>query len=170
MPMVTASLLPYFIGDNPTRDAPLPVLLRHHPVGVRVPLRQLCSAQRLVPEGRIAARRYRDIRAQETDPRLLPRRPPALHLRPLHHLGNKRHYVRAAPLPHSERIQPFRIVREIPSQYGSVELLPALLPVIDDGPNRRLVFSRTTRLSETDSNWRQEKYHCRKRAPHNQSL
>lgn len=137
------------IANHMAGDAPFPATLRQYPRRVGISLRHFLAIQGLVPNGRIVAVSQGHVWTQEADGGLAPCSMASLNGRSFHHRAHKFHNLCASLEPDAERILPICVVVVISCQDGSVKVFPALLPVVNDRPNCRLILgsSRLDRCS-----------------------
>ena len=111
---------------------------------MRISLGHLLAVRGFVSNGSVVAVSQSYVWPYKADGNLSPCCMASLHARPFHHLANKLHNLGAALDANAERVQPIRVFRVISCQNGSVKVFPALLPVVYDRPNRRLIFSSSS--------------------------
>ena len=106
-----------------------------------ISLSHLLAIQGLVSNCRVVAGSQSHVWTHKANGRLAPCCMASLNAWPFHHFTYKLHNLGAAFDANAERVQPIRVFRVISCQDGSVKAFPALLPVVDDRTNGRLILS-----------------------------
>lgn len=102
--------------------------------------RHLLAIEGLVSNCGVVAGSQSHVWTHEADGNLSPCCMASLNGRSFHHLAYKLHNLGAALNANAERVQPIRVIRVISCQDGSVKVFPALLPVVNNRPNGRLIL------------------------------
>ena len=101
--------------------------------------RHLLAVQCHVSNCRVVAGSQSHVWTHKADRGLSPCSMASLNSRPFHHLTDELHNLATTFDANAERVQPIRIVRVISRQDRSVKVLPALLPVVNNRQNSRLI-------------------------------
>lgn len=103
--------------------------------------RHLLAVEGLVSNCRVVAESQSHVWTHKADIGFAPCCVTSLNGRSFHHLAYKLHNLGAALNANAERVQPIRVIRVISCQDGSVKVFPALLPVVNNRPNGRLILA-----------------------------
>lgn len=107
-----------------------------------ISLRHLISIGGLMADRLVVAVGESYICADEANPGLLPCGTTPLDLGPFEHSGHERQYLRASFISDAESVRPDGIAGVVSLQNGSIKIAPSLLPVANNRPDCRFIFSR----------------------------